>query len=308
MNNPKKDLLGIENLSDSEIYQYLDAADKFTEVLERPIPIVPSLRGKTILTLFFEPSTRTQLSFSIAAKRLSADVVNFSQATSSVSKGETLLDTAKNIEAMKVDGVIVRHSAPGAAKYLAERLDAFVINAGDGSHEHPTQALLDLMTMKQYFGAFKNLNVLIVGDIAHSRVARSNIFGLKTLGAQVAICAPPTLIPLEIEKCGADVYSNLDSIIGKFDVIMVLRIQLERQEGGLFPSTREYRTLYGLTRERVGKMKTDSIIMHPGPTNRGVEIDPDVADSNKSVILQQVKNGVAIRMAILFIHAGGKIE
>jgi aspartate carbamoyltransferase catalytic subunit len=308
MNSPKKDLLGIENLSDSEIYQYLDTADKFTEVLERPIPIVPSLRGKTILTLFFEPSTRTQLSFSIAAKRLSADVVNFSRATSSVSKGETLLDTAKNIEAMKVDGVVVRHSAPGAAKYLAERLDAFVINAGDGAHEHPTQALLDLMTIKQYFGSLKNLKVLIVGDIAHSRVARSNIFGLKTLGAQVAICAPPTLIPLEIETCGVDVYTNLDAVISKFDVIMVLRIQLERQESGLFPSTREYRTLYGLTKERVGKMKTESIIMHPGPTNRGIEIDPDVADSNKSVILQQVKNGVAIRMAILFIHAGGKIE
>jgi aspartate carbamoyltransferase catalytic subunit len=308
MNNPKKDLLGIEKLLDSEIYQYLDAADKFTEVLERPIPIVPSLRGKTILTLFFEPSTRTQLSFSIAAKRLSADVVNFSRATSSVSKGETLLDTAKNIEAMKVDGVIVRHSAPGAAKYLAERLDAFVINAGDGSHEHPTQALLDIMTMKQYFGALKNLKVLIVGDIAHSRVARSNIYGLKTLGAQIAICAPPTLIPLEIEKCGVDVYTNLDTVISKFDVIMVLRIQLERQESGLFPSTREYRTLYGLTKERVAKMKKESIIMHPGPTNRGIEIDPDVADSNKSVILQQVKNGVAIRMAILFIHAGGKIE
>lgn len=308
MNNPKKDLLGIENLARKEIYQYLDLANNFVEVLERPIPIVPSLRGKTILTLFFEPSTRTQLSFSIAAKRLSADVVSFSRATSSVSKGETLLDTAKNIEAMKVDGVVVRHSAAGAAKYLAERLGAFVINAGDGSHEHPTQALLDLMTMKHHFGNFKNLKVLIVGDIAHSRVARSNIFGLKTLDAKVAICAPPTMIPLEIEKVGIDVFSNLDDVIGDFDVVMVLRIQLERQASGLFPSTREYRTLYGLTKERVLKMKANSIIMHPGPTNRGVEIDPDVADGNKSVILEQVKNGVAIRMAILFIHAGGKIE
>jgi aspartate carbamoyltransferase catalytic subunit len=306
--NPKKDLLGIEKLSSEDIYQYLDLADKFTEVLERPIPIVPSLRGKTILTLFFEASTRTQLSFSIAAKRLSADVVNFSMSTSSVSKGETLLDTAKNIEAMKVDGVIVRHSACGAARYLAKRLDAFIINAGDGSHEHPTQALLDMMTMRQYFESFKNLKVLIVGDITHSRVARSNIFGLKSLGAKVAICAPPTMIPIEIEKFGLDVFYNLDDIIGDFDVVMALRIQMERQESGFFPSIREYRTLYGLTKERVAKMKPKSIIMHPGPTNRGVEIDPDVADCNKSVILQQVKNGVAIRMAILFIHAGGKIE
>jgi aspartate carbamoyltransferase catalytic subunit len=306
--SPKKDLLGIERLTQEEITQYLDLAGKFAEVLERPIPIVPSLRGKTILTLFFEPSTRTQISFNIAARRLSADVVSFSSATSSVTKGETLLDTAKNIEAMKVDGVVVRHSAPGAAQYLAEHLDAFVINAGDGGHEHPTQALLDLLTMRQHFKNFKKLKVLIVGDIAHSRVARSNIFGLKTLGAQVAICAPPTLIPLDIEVLGVDVFYNLDKVIGDFDVVMALRIQLERQEAGLFPSIREYRTLYGLTKERVAQMKTRSIIMHPGPTNRGVEIDPDVADSKRSVILDQVKNGVAIRMAVLFIHAGGKIE
>ena len=306
--NPERDLLGIENLSSKEIYQYLDLAEKFTEVLARPIPIVPALRGKTILTLFFESSTRTQLSFSIAAKRLSADVVSFSRTTSSVSKGETLIDTARNIEAMKVDGVVIRHSASGAAKYLAEYLDAFVINAGDGSHEHPSQALLDLMTMRQHFSNFKNLKVLIVGDIAHSRVARSNIFGLKILGAEVSICAPPTMIPLDIDKIGVDVYYNLDEIIGNFDVVMALRIQLERQESSLFPSAREYRTLYGLTKERVEQMKPKSIIMHPGPTNRGLEIDPEVADSDKSVILEQVKNGVAIRMAILFIHAGGKIE
>lgn len=306
--NPKKDLLGIEKLTGKEINQYFNLANKFVKVLERPIPIVPSLRGKTILTLFFEPSTRTQISFSVAAKRLSADVINFSQSTSSVSKGETLLDTAKNIEAMKVDGVIVRHSAPGAAKYLAEQLDAFIINAGDGSHEHPTQALLDLMTMRQNFDNFKDLKVLIIGDIAHSRVARSNIFGLKTLGAQVAICAPPTMIPLGINKLGVDVFYNLDDIIGDFDVVMALRIQIERQGAGLFPSVREYRTLYGLTKERVHMMKPKSIIMHPGPANRGVEIDPEVADSDKSVILDQVKNGVAIRMAVLFIHAGGRIE
>lgn len=306
--NSKKDLLGIEKLTSKEIIQYLDLADKFAAVLERPIPIVPTLRGKTILTLFFEPSTRTQISFSIAAKRLSADVINFSLTTSSISKGETLLDTAKNIEAMKVDGVVVRHSAPGAAKFLAEQLDAFIVNAGDGGHEHPTQALLDLMTMRQYFGNFKKLKVLIVGDIIHSRVARSNIFGLKTLGAKIAICAPPTLIPVDIEELGVNVFYNLDDIIGDFDVVMALRIQLERQKACFFPSIREYRMLYGLTKERAGKMKSKSIIMHPGPTNRGIEIDPDVADSNKSVILTQVKNGVAIRMAVLFIHAGGRIE
>jgi aspartate carbamoyltransferase catalytic subunit len=306
--SPKKDLIGIENLAAQEIEQYLDLADNFLEVLARPIPIVPSLRGKTILTLFFEASTRTQISFSIAAKRLSADIVNFSQSTSSVKKGESLLDTARNIEAMKVDGVVVRHSAPGAAMFLGQRLDAFVINAGDGTHEHPTQALLDLMTIRQHFGGFKKLNVLIIGDISHSRVARSNIFGLKTLGARVAICAPPTLIPVEVENLGVEVFYNLDEIIRDFDVIMALRIQLERQQTGLFPSVREYRTLYGLTKERVHRMKPRSVIMHPGPTNRGVEIDPDVADSEKSVILEQVKNGVALRMAVLFIHAGGKIE
>jgi len=306
--NPKKDLLGIEDLTSKEISQYLDQADKFLEVLERPIPIVPALRGKTILTLFFEPSTRTQISFSIAAKRLSADVVSFATATSSVKKGETLLDTARNIEAMKVDGVVVRHPASGAAKFLADRLEAFVINAGDGTHEHPTQALLDIMTMRRYFGHLKDLSILIVGDITHSRVARSNIFGLKALGLNVAICAPVTLIPIGIEKLGVEVFYNLDDIIGSFDVVMVLRIQLERQEVGLFPSVREYRNLYGLTMERMKKMKPRSVIMHPGPINRGLEIDPEVADSPKSLILEQVKNGVAMRMAILFIHAGGKIE
>ena len=305
---PKKDLLGIEDLTAGEIVQYLDLADNFLEVLARPIPIVPSLRGKTILTLFFEASTRTQISFSIAAKRLSADIVNFSQATSSVKKGETLLDTARNIEAMKVDGVVIRHSAPGAAKFLGQRLDAFIINAGDGSHEHPTQALLDLMTIRQHFPSFKNLSVLIVGDITHSRVARSNIFGLKTLGARVAVCAPPTLIPVELRSLGVQVFHNLDDVIGDFDVVMALRIQLERQQSGLFPSVREYRTLFGLTKERIRHMKSKAIVMHPGPTNRGVEIDPDVADSRRSVILEQVKNGVALRMAVLFLHAGGKIE
>uniref|UniRef100_A0A7C6EJQ7 Aspartate carbamoyltransferase n=1 Tax=candidate division WOR-3 bacterium TaxID=2052148 RepID=A0A7C6EJQ7_UNCW3 len=306
--NPKKDLLGIEGLSSKEIINYLDTGEKFLEVLDRPIPIIPALRGKTILTLFFEPSTRTQISFSIAAKRLSADVVSFSTSTSSVKKGETLLDTAKNIEAMKVDGVVVRHSASGAPKILADNLNAFVINAGDGTHEHPSQALLDIMTMRQHFGYIKNLNVLIIGDILHSRVARSNIFGLKALGANVAVCAPPTLIPIDIDKLGVEVFYNLDEVIGDFDVVMALRIQLERQESGLFPSVREYRNLYGLTIDRVKKMKPKSIVMHPGPTNRGLEIDPEVADGPKSVILKQVKNGVAMRMGILFIHAGGKIE
>jgi len=306
--NPKKDLLGIEELTVKDIIQYLDTAEKFLEVLERPIPIIPALRGKTILMLFFEASTRTQISFSMAAKRLSADVVSFSTSTSSVKKGETLLDTARNIEAMKVDGVVVRHSASGAAKFLAERLNSFVINAGDGAHEHPTQALLDIMTMRHHFVNIKDLKVLIVGDITHSRVARSNIFGLKKLGAEIALCAPPTLIPLGIENLGIKVFHGLDKIIGDYDIIMSLRIQLERQDTGFFPSAREYRDLYGLTADRVKKMKTKSIIMHPGPTNRGLEIDPEVADGPKSVILQQVKNGVAIRMAILFIHAGGKIE
>ncbi len=305
---PEKNLLGIEPLGAEDLNRYLDQADNFLGVLERPIPIVPALRGKTIITLFFEPSTRTQISFSIAAKRLSADVVNFSRATSSVVKGETLLDTAKNIEAMKIDGVIIRHSVPGAAKILADHLDAFVINAGDGGHEHPTQALLDLMTIRQHFGRIKGLKVLIVGDIAHSRVARSNIFGLKTLGAEVGICGPPTLIPREIEKLGVQVFCSLDEVIKEFDVIMALRIQLERQKSGLFPSIREYRNFYGLTRERIKKIKPHGVIMHPGPTNRGIEIDPEVADGNKSLILRQVKNGVALRMAVLFIHAGGKIE
>lgn len=306
--NPKKDLIGIEGLTTEEINQYLDLADNFLEVLARPIPIVPSLRGKTILTLFFEASTRTQISFSIAAKRLSADVVNFSQATSSVKKGESLLDTARNIEAMKVDGVVVRHSAPGAAQFLGQRIDAFVVNAGDGTHEHPTQGLLDIMTMRRHFGDLRKLKVLIIGDISHSRVARSNIYGLKTLGAHVVICAPPTLIPVEIKNLGVEVYYNLDEIISDCDVVMALRIQLERQQSGLFPSVREYRTLYGLTADRVRKMKKKSIIMHPGPTNRGIEIDPEVADSAKSAILEQVKNGVALRMAVLFVHAGGKID
>ncbi len=304
----RKDLIGIEDLSSKEIIQYLDIGDRFASVLERPIPIVPTLRGKTVLTLFFEASTRTQISFSVAARRLSADVINFSKTSSSVAKGETIIDTARNIEAMKIDGVVVRHSAPGAAKYLAENLDAFVINGGDGSHEHPTQALLDILTMRQRFKTIEGLKVLIVGDVLHSRVARSNIFGLKKLNAKVAVCAPPTLIPIGIESLGVAVHYNFDEILGDYDVIMALRIQLERQESGLFPSIREYRNLYGLTRERVKRMKADTIIMHPGPTNRGIEIDPEVADGSRSVILNQVKNGVALRMAVLFVHAGGKIE
>jgi aspartate carbamoyltransferase catalytic subunit len=306
--NPKIDLLGIEELAAKDITQYLDTAEKFLEILERPIPIIPALRGKTILTLFFEPSTRTQISFSMAAKRLSADVVSFSTSASSVKKGETLLDTARNIEAMKVDGVIVRHPASGAAKFLAKRIDSFVVNAGDGAHEHPTQALLDIMTMRHHFPAIKGLRVLIVGDITHSRVARSNIFGLKKMGADVALCSPPTLLPYRVDELGVEISHDLDKIIGEFDVVMALRIQLERQEKGLFPSAREYRDLFGLTTDRVRRMKPKSIVMHPGPTNRGLEIDPEVADGPRSVILEQVKNGVAIRMAVLFILAGGKIE
>ncbi len=292
-------------MSKEEIQLILDTATSFKKVLERPIPKVPTLRGTTVANLFFEPSTRTRISFELAEKRLSADLVNFSASTSSVLKGETLRDTARNIEAMKVDMVVIRHSSPGAAHFLANCLDSAIINAGDGAHEHPTQALLDMLTLRERFGTLAGLKVLIVGDIEHSRVARSNIYGLNTMGAEVAICGPATLLPVEIEHLGVKVYHNLDEILSQVQVVNVLRIQLERQGKGLFPSLREYRQLFGITAERFKRVGRELVIMHPGPINRGVEIDSEVADSIQSVILQQVTNGVAVRMAVLYLLAGG---
>lgn len=299
-------LLGLEGVPKNDIGLILDTAVSFKKVLERPIPKVPTLRGKTVVNLFFEPSTRTRISFELAEKRLSADSVNFSASTSSLKKGETFKDTARNIESMMIDFVVVRHSSPGAAKYLSENVDASVINAGDGAHEHPTQALLDMMTLREVRKSLKGLNVVIVGDIEHSRVARSNIYGLRTMGAEVGVCGPPTLLPRDVEKLGVTVYPHIEDAISEADVLNVLRIQLERQSKGLFPSIREYRNLFGITRERVGKASKLLTIMHPGPMNRGVEIDSDVADSDASVILRQVTNGVAVRMAILYLLAGGK--
>ncbi|NOY77754.1 MAG: aspartate carbamoyltransferase catalytic subunit [Calditrichaeota bacterium] len=297
-------LLGLEGVSKEEITLLLDTAESFKSVMERPIPKVPTLRGMTIVNLFFEPSTRTRISFELAEKRLSADIVNFSASTSSVLKGETLKDTAQNIEAMKIDMVVIRHSAPGAPLFLSQKLKSAIVNAGDGAHEHPTQALLDMMTLRQEVGGLEGLRVLIVGDIAHSRVARSNIYGLLTMGAKVSVCGPPTLLPVEVEKLGVEVFYNLDNALSQADVVNVLRIQLERQGRGLFPSIREYREQFGITTERLKKMGKNFIIMHPGPMNRGVEIDSDVADSGNSVILHQVTNGVAVRMAVLYLLSG----
>ena len=301
-----KDLLGIEQLNRAEITGILDQAAGFRQVLDRPIPVVPALRGKTIVNLFFEPSTRTSTSFALAAKRLSADSVAFSLGASSVSKGETLLDTARTIEAMRIDGVVIRHSMAGAPHFLAQRLKAFVVNAGDGCHEHPTQALLDTFTIRQRLGRIEGLKVLIVGDIAHSRVARSDILAFRKLGAKVFLCAPPTLLPADADALGCPVFYRLDHILQEVDVVNVLRLQLERQERGLLPSLREYRQLYGLTRERVAQARDGLVVMHPGPMNRGVEIDAEVADGPQSVILDQVHNGVAVRMAVLYQLAGGE--
>jgi len=259
------------------------------------------LQGKTIVNLFFENSTRTRISFELAARRLSADVTSFQAAASSVSKGETLLDTARNIEAMKVDMVVMRHSAVGAPHFLSKMIKSHVINAGDGTHEHPTQGLLDMYSIKEKLGKINGLKVCIVGDISHSRVAMSNILGLKTMGAEVFVCGPATLIPKEVEKLGVKVYHNIDDVIPKMDVLNILRIQLERQATGLFPSIREYRNYFGVNAERLKRANKEIVIMHPGPINRGVELDADVADSNNSIILDQVENGVAVRMAILYL-------
>ncbi len=301
-------LLGLEGVSKEDIQTILDAAVSFKEILERPIPKVPTLRHVTVVNLFFENSTRTRISFELAQKRLSADVVNFSASTSSVKKGETLIDTVKNIEAMKIDMVVMRHPFPGAPTLLANHCSSKVINAGDGAHEHPTQALLDMMTIREVFGSFEDLRVTLVGDIAHSRVALSNIYGLSAMGAQVAVCGPPTLIPRHLGKLGVKVYHDLSEAVANSDCLNILRIQLERQQAGLFPSIREYHAEYGITRERLDKAPKDLVIMHPGPMNRGVEIDSDVADGKQSVILQQVTNGVAVRMAVLFLIAGGENE
>ncbi len=301
-----KHLLGIQNLSPSEIKTVLDTAESFYEISTREVKKVPTLRGKTIINLFFEPSTRTLSSFELAAKRLSADIVNFSHQTSSVVKGETFKDTILNLEAMNPDAIIIRHSSSGAPRFATTFCQSHVINAGDGAHEHPTQALLDAFTIIQEKKNLEGLKILIVGDILHSRVARSNIFLLRKLGAKVVLVAPPSLLPVEFKKFGVEIDFNLERAIEGADVIMMLRIQLERQGGNFFPSIREYRNLYSLTAERFRRARKNAIIMHPGPINRGVEISTDMADSVKSVILKQVENGIAIRMAVLYLLLGGK--
>ena len=306
MSLKRKDLLCIQDLSVKEINLVLETAESFKEVSGRDIKKVPTLRGKTVVNLFFEPSTRTRTSFELAAKRLSADVINFAVSASSVSKGETLLDTARNIEAMQADFIVLRHPVAGAPNILAKLLRSSVVNAGDGGHEHPTQALLDLYTLREKKREFKGLRLAIVGDIAHSRVARSNIYALTKMGAEVRVIGPPTMMPLEIERLGVKVFYNLDEGLRGVDVIMMLRLQLERQGIALFPSIREYSKLYCLTPERVKLAGPDVLVMHPGPINRGVEIAPEVADSVSSVILDQVTNGVAVRMAVLYLLSGGK--
>jgi len=294
-------LLGLDGMRREDIQLILDTAVSFREVLDRPIKKVPPLTGKTIANMFFENSTRTRLSFELAERRLSADVLGFTATGSSVSKGETLKDTARNIEAMKIDMVVMRHSAAGAPHYLSRVIEANVINAGDGGHEHPTQALLDMYTIRERHGRIEGLNVCIIGDISHSRVARSNIYGLKAMGANVFVCGPATMIPRDIDKLGVEVCHHLDDVLPRVDVLNVLRIQLERDAGRLFPSIREYHNCYGVTRARLEKAGRTITIMHPGPINRDVEISADVADSEHSVILQQVLNGVAIRMAVLYL-------
>lgn len=299
-------LLGLEGVSKADITSILDTAISFREILDRPIKKVPSLRGITVLNLFYEPSTRTRISFELAEKRLSADTVSFFASTSSVSKGETLKDTVRNIEAMKIDMVVVRHSSAGAPYFLTQFLDSNIINAGDGAHEHPTQGLLDMFTIRQKYGKIEGLRVLLVGDIKHSRVARSNIWGLKTMGASVAICGPSTLLPFQAERFGVDTYTNLDEALEGVDVVNILRIQLERQQSGMFPSQREYTNLFGLTHERLKALNDNYTIMHPGPINRGIELTSEIADSKNSVILDQVTNGQAVRMAVLYLLAGAR--
>ncbi|QJR35180.1 aspartate carbamoyltransferase catalytic subunit [Gemmatimonas groenlandica] len=303
-----KDLLGLAPLSADQIRLVLDTAVPFREISERAIKKVPTLRGATIVNLFFEASTRTRISFEFAEKRLSADTVNVASAGSSVSKGETLVDTARNLEAMKIDMVVIRHGASGAAQFLAERIESNVINAGDGTNEHPTQGLLDILTLRNHLGDLTGRRICIVGDVLHSRVARSNIWGLTKLGAEVAVCGPRSLLPNAIGEMGVTVFDRIEEAVEWADAFNVLRLQLERMQAGYIPSLREYNRVYGVTRARLEKAPRDILILHPGPMNRGVEIDSDVADGPHSVILDQVTNGVAVRMAVLYLLAGGKPE
>lgn len=301
-----KDLLGIEPLEPEEITLLLDTADSMRAIADRPIKKVPALRGRMVVNLFFEASTRTRFSFETAEKWLSADSLNFAGKGSSAEKGESLLDTARNLQAMSPDAIVIRHGSAGVPHFLARHLKAGVVNAGDGAHEHPTQALLDALTMRQRFGRLEGLKVVIAGDIAHSRVARSNVFLLTKMGAEVVLCGPPTLLPPRVEDLGVRASTDLDAAVEGADVVMMLRMQLERQSRSLFPSAREYFLRYGLTRERFARASPDSIVMHPGPMNRGVEIASEVADSPRSVILDQVANGVAVRMATLYLLLAGR--
>jgi aspartate carbamoyltransferase catalytic subunit len=303
-----KDLLGLASLTAEQITLILDTAEPFKEISERAIKKVPALRGQTIVNLFFEASTRTRISFEFAEKRLSADTVNVASTGSSVSKGETLVDTARNLEAMRIDMVVIRHGASGAAQFLAERIESNVINAGDGTHEHPTQGLLDLLTLRDHFGTLAGRRICICGDVLHSRVARSNIWGLTKLGAQVAVCGPRSLLPNEMHEFGVQVFTRIEEAIEWADALNILRLQLERMTSGYIPSQREYNRVFGVSRERLERAPRDVLILHPGPMNRGVEIDSDVADGPHSVILHQVTNGVAVRMAVLYLLAGGRPE
>jgi aspartate carbamoyltransferase catalytic subunit len=302
----RKDILGIKDLSVDEINLILETAESFLEISTRKIKKVPTLRGKTIINLFYEASTRTRTSFEIAGKRLSADTINISSSTSSVVKGETLIDTARNLEAMNPDVIVIRHSAAGAPHLLAALVKQSIINAGDGAHEHPTQALLDMMTVKEHKGKIAGLKVAVIGDIEHSRVARSNIYGLSKMGAHVVVAGPATMLPRDIEQMGVKVFNKIEEAIIDADVVMMLRVQLERQKQNIFPSLREYSQHYCLNRNNIKMAKKDVIVMHPGPINRGVEISPDIADDpSLSVILDQVNKGVAVRMAILYLLLGG---
>ncbi|MBK7105796.1 MAG: aspartate carbamoyltransferase catalytic subunit [Ignavibacteriae bacterium] len=296
-----KHLLGLQDVSKNDIQLILDTATTFREVLERPIKRVPTLQGTTVVNLFYENSTRTRISFELAEKRLSADTLNFSTSTSSAKKGETFKDTVRNIEAMKIDMIVVRHQSAGVPLYLTKISKASIINAGDGRHEHPTQALLDMYSIKEKLGKLNGLKVCIVGDIAHSRVALSNIFGLKTMGAEVSLCAPPTMIPRNIEQFGIKIYHDINKAVSENDVLNVLRIQLERDAGTTIPSLREYHNYFGITTDVIERNNKDILILHPGPINRGVELSSEVADGPYQIILDQVTNGVAIRMAVLYL-------